>query len=248
MNGRVYLVGAGPGRADLLTVRAAALLAEADVVLYDRLVSAEVLATIRSGALLVDAGKEPGRQEEIQQRVLNELAGYARRYRTVVRLKGGDPMVFGRGGEEWLHLAALGIDVEVVPGISSAVAVPALAGIPLTLRGVAASFAVVTGHRIAGADFDWEAYARIGTLIVLMGVSQRAAIAAALLMHGRAASTPVAWIEQGSTVEQRVVVTTLGQMATVEVESPAVLVVGEVVNVRGRLLGAESLIDYSERS
>lgn len=147
----VYIVGAGPGRADLLTVRAARILARADAVLYDRLVSAEVLELARPGAELHAVGKEEGRQEEIQSHILELMEQCARRHDVVVRLKGGDPMVFGRGAEEWLHMAGLGYAVEVVPGQSSAVAVPELAGIPVTLRGVAGGFAVATGQRKAGA-------------------------------------------------------------------------------------------------
>jgi len=234
---RIFLVGAGPGSADLLTVRAARILAEADVVLYDRLVSAEVLALARADALLVDAGKEHGRQEETQQRILDQLDFYAQRYQRVVRLKGGDPCVFGRGAEEWQWLRERGWDVELVPGISSALAAPALAGIPPTFRGVARSFAVVTGHACGEAEPDWGALAAVDTLIILMGVARRAQIASQLLQAGRSPREPVAFVENATLASERVVVADLGAVAegAVDAANPAVMVVGEVVRVRGLL-------------
>ncbi len=235
---RIYLVGAGPGRADLLTVRAARILARAGAVLYDRLVSSEVLDLVPPSAELIPVGKEEGRQEEIQTRILTQLEECARRHEVVVRLKGGDPMVFGRGAEEWLWLARRGWDVELVPGISSAIAVPALAGIPPTLRGVAGGFAVVTGNRKPGSCQQWDNYATVDTLIVLMGVEQRAHIAACLIDAGRAEQTPVAFIENGTTARERVITTTLGEISRgrVDVSAPAVMVVGEVVKLREQLL------------
>lgn len=235
---RIYLVGAGPGRADLLTVRATKVLARAGAVLYDRLVSPEVLELVPAAAELINAGKEEGRQEEIQARILLQLEECARRHEVVVRLKGGDPMVFGRGAEEWVWLARRGWDVELVPGVSSAVAVPALAGIPPTLRGVAGGFAVVTGNRKPGGCQEWQAYAGVDTLIVLMGVERRAVIAACLIEAGRAAETPVAFIENGTTPRERVVITRLGAVARGEavVAAPAVMVVGEVVTLREELM------------
>jgi uroporphyrin-III C-methyltransferase len=235
---RIYLVGAGPGRADLLTVRAAKLLARAGAVLYDRLVSTEVLDLVPSSAELIPVGKEEGRQEEIQNRILTQLEECAQRHEVVVRLKGGDPMVFGRGAEEWLWLARRGWDVELVPGVSSAIAVPALAGIPPTLRGVAGGFAVVTGNRKPGSCQQWESYAAVDTLIVLMGVEQRAHIAGCLIDAGRSAETPVAFIENGTTARERVLTTTLSavQQGGIDVSAPAVMVVGEVVRLREQLL------------
>ncbi len=234
-NATIYLVGAG--RADLLTLRAARILAEADVVLYDRLVSAEVLGMVRPGAELVDAGKEHGRQEETQARILELLDFWARRRQTVVRLKGGDPCVFGRGAEEWLWLSARGWRVEVVPGISSALAVPELAGIPPTFRGRARSFAVVTGHACGEEEPDWEALARVDTLIILMGVSRRAEIARRLIAARRDPRQPVAFLESGTLAEERIVVTDLVTVAAggVEATNPAVMVAGEVVRVREEL-------------
>ncbi len=236
---KIYLVGAGPGRADLLTLRAAQVLARADVVLYDRLVSAEVLALARPGALLVDAGKEHGRQEETQQRILEQLDFYARRHAHVVRLKGGDPCVFGRGAEEWQWLRERGWEVELVPGISSALAGPSLAGIPPTLRGVARSFAVVTGHACGDDEPDWQALAAVDTLIVLMGVARRAEIARQLIGAGRSSREAVAFVENATLASERVVMSELGAVAEgiVDVANPAVMVVGEVVRRREALAG-----------
>lgn len=236
---KIWIVGAGPGRRDLLTVRACEALAVADVVLYDRLVSAEVLALARPGAILEDAGKEHGRQEEIQQKILEDLDRYARRFRHVVRLKGGDPMVFGRGAEEWAWLRERGWDVEIVPGISSALAAPALAGIPPTFRGVARSFAVVTGHCCEPEGTDWAALAGVDTLIILMGVARRASIAAALIAAGRMPEEPVAFVENATLPAERTVTADLGSVAAglVDVSSPAVMVVGETVRMRELLLG-----------
>jgi uroporphyrin-III C-methyltransferase len=233
---KVYLVGAGPGDPELLTVKAWRLLQRADVVLYDRLVSPGVLEVVNPRAHRIYLGKHEGQQQQIQEQIYAaflRFSGGGGTRRTIVRLKGGDPMVFGRGGEEWMFLSAHGIEAEVVPGVSSSVAVPALAGIPLTFRGVSQSFTVVTGHCQKGAP-EWTRYAAADTLVVLMGVKHRAEIAQALIDAGRCLDMPAAFIERGSTPEERVVVTTLGDIARgeVEVESPAVFVIGEVVNLR----------------
>jgi uroporphyrin-III C-methyltransferase len=232
----IYLVGAGPGRADLLTLRAARLLAIADVVLYDRLVSAEVLALVNPAAEFIFVGKEDGQQECIQERILLELANQGSRHEHVVRLKGGDPMIFGRGAEEWHYLAARGFEVELVPGISSALSVPSLAGVPPTFRGVATGFAVVTGHVREGFNEDLARYAAIDTLIILMGTRHRAQIAKILIAAGRDPHQPACFIENGSTPQERFVETTLAELGEVEVASPAVLVIGEVVKLRGQLV------------
>lgn len=234
----IYLVGAGPGDPDLLTVKAARLLAQAGAVLYDRLVSPEVLALAHPNAELHFVGKHEGEQETIQNEILHLMEDCARRHRIVVRLKGGDPMVFGRGAEEWTWLAQRGWSVEVVPGISSAIAVPSLAGIPPTFRGVSGGFAVVTGHRQEGGCDQWAAYAQVETLIILMGVARRAEIAQCLIRLGRDASQPAAFIENGTTPRERVIVTTLADIAAglVDVSNPAVLVAGEVVRLREALV------------
>lgn len=228
---KVYLVGAGPGDPDLLTRKAARVLETAEVVLHDRLCGEGVLALIPPRAKRIDVGKHEGAQEATQKRILQLMLHYARLGRRVVRLKGGDPMVFGRGGEEWSFLQEHGVEVEVVPGVSSAVAVPELAGIPLTFRGVASGFAVVAGHCRGGCNAQWRQYAGVDTLVILMGVKHRAAIAAALMEAGRRGDEPVAFIENGSTPRQRVVRSTLAAVAAgaVQVEAPAVFVVGEVV-------------------
>lgn len=235
---KVYLVGAGPGDPDLLTIKAARLIAQADVILYDRLVSPEILALAKPGAELVYVGKEKGCAAEIQRRIFGELSLNALRGGVVLRLKGGDPMVFGRGGEEWAYLAQLGVAVEVVPGISSAVAVPSLAAIPLTSRGVARSFAVLTGQDRDGFREEWSGCLGIDTLVILMGVENRGRIARALIDSGRPAHQPCAFIERGSTPRERIVITTLAQIAdgSVEVESPAIWVCGDVVALREDLL------------
>ena len=231
----VYLVGAGPGDPGLLTRRGAKLLARADVVLHDRLVSPAVLDLVPPTARLIDVGKDPdtpggglGRQEEIARL----LVEHGRTSAVVVRLKGGDPFLFGRGGEEVELLARAGIPWEVVPGVTSAFGAPAVAGIPVTQRGLASAVTVVTGRvgEPGGSGGpDWEALAGTeGTLVILMGMTTRAAIADALMRGGRAPETPVAVIERGTTVAQRVARTTLAGLAGVELGSPAVIVIGPV--------------------
>jgi uroporphyrin-III C-methyltransferase len=247
--GKVYLVGAGPGDPDLLTVKAARILGQADVVIYDRLVSAEVLAMANPDAKFIFAGKEKGEQEKIQNRIHELLLENAPQFNCVVRLKGGDPMVFGRGAEEWAHVAAAGIDVEIVPGISSAISVPALAGIPLTCRGVAASFAVIAGHRQSVAQENWSQYTAVDTLVILMGVENRKEIAKHLIRAGRSIEEPVAFIERGSTDRERIVIAKLREVArgTVDVESPAVMVIGQVVRLR-RILHSRNTTTQQEPS
>jgi uroporphyrin-III C-methyltransferase len=236
---KVYLVGAGPGDPDLLTVKAQRILRIADVVLYDRLVSAEVLSVAGPGAELIYVGKHEGEQESTQKLIFDLMVGHARRGRLVVRLKGGDGCVFGRAGEEWLALARAGIEVEVVPGISSALAAPTLAGVPLTFRDMSRGFAVVTGHCAGRTPVDWRDWARVDTLVILMGVKNRAAIASALIDAGRRGDEPAVFVERASTAGERVVETTLGDVARggVDVEAPAVFVIGEVAALRGELAG-----------
>jgi uroporphyrin-III C-methyltransferase len=225
----VWLVGAGPGDPELLTLKAARLLAEADVVLYDRLVSPEILALARPGAELIDVGKRPGGSHT--QVVLNLLlVEVARSGRRVVRLKGGDPFLFGRGGEEVEALAAHGIECEVVPGISSALAAPAAAGVPVTHRNVSRAVTVVTGHEALDTHpVNWSALAQVGgTLVVLMGIERRAAIAARLVECGFGESTPVAVVMNATTPSQRVWSGRLDALGGVDVGSPAVIVIGAV--------------------
>lgn len=225
----VALVGAGPGDPDLLTIKAARLLSDAEVVVHDALVGDGVLALIPDSAERIDVGKRPGRPTP-QDMISALLVELGRQGKRVVRLKGGDPFVFGRGGEEAEALAAAGVPFEVVPGITSSVAAPAAAGIPVTHRGVSAAFTVVTGHRRAGEpDVDWRSLAKVGgTIVILMGVSQRAVIAAELIAGGLDAATPVAAIECATTEEQVVGRWTLGELPHASIHSPAVIVIGAV--------------------
>lgn len=210
-------------------MRAARRLAEADVVVHDALVGDGVLALVPAGVELIDVGKRPG--HAVPQELINTLLVHlARAGRRVIRLKGGDPFVFGRGGEEAQALIEAGIGFEVVPGITSAVAAPAAAGVPVTHRGVAAAFTVVTGHRRAGEpEVDWRALARVGgTIVVLMGVAQRAGIAAELTAGGLAPATSVAVVRSATTGDQVTIRCRLDELADAAVEPPAVLVIGAV--------------------
>ncbi|PYI52894.1 uroporphyrinogen-III C-methyltransferase [Paenibacillus flagellatus] len=237
--GIVHIVGAGPGDPELITVKAMRRIRSADVILYDRLVGAELLAYARPEAVLVDCGKAPGRHAMTQEAIHDALIRYALEGNTVVRLKGGDPFVFGRGGEEALALAARGIPYEVVPGITSAIGAAASAGIPLTHRGVAASFAVVTGSRRHGeeADVRWDLLAHgADTLVIYMGVGRLGSIRDELLKHGKPGSTPVALIERGTSPSERIVTGTLANVQklaeSMKLDNPALIVVGETVRVR----------------
>ena len=238
---KVFIVGAGPGDPGLLTVRAMQLLQSAEVVIYDRLISSAILALIPATAERIYAGKRDGEQAVVQQFICETLIERANAGQRVVRLKGGDPLIFGRGAEEWQVLRDAGVEVELVPGVSSATAVPGLAGIPPTFRGIADGFAVVTGHLRHEADeIDWSKYAAVDTLIILMGVRTRTHIARELIRYGRPAGQAIAFIEKGATPEERVVTATLGEVAAglVEVENPAVFVAGEVVRLRPFLTAA----------
>jgi uroporphyrin-III C-methyltransferase len=224
----VYLVGAGPGDADLLTIRAARLLASADVVVHDRLIGHDVLEVINPNAIRYDVGKLPGRSHS-QERINELLVTLGREYDCVVRLKGGDPFVFGRGGEEVQALVDNAIPVHVVPGISSAFGAPLLAGIPVTHRGLSHGVTVVTGSSLKGSSVDFSQLANPDiTLVVLMGVERRRDIANALIEGGLVPSTPVAAIEWASTSRERVLRGTLQELGALHVVAPAVLVIGPV--------------------
>jgi uroporphyrin-III C-methyltransferase len=231
--GTVHLVGAGPGDPELLTLRAARLLAMADVVVHDALADSEVLALAPAHVERIDVGKRPGRP--VPQELINDLlVQLSARHRCVVRLKGGDPFLFGRGGEEALALQAAGVPFEVVPGITSAIAAPAAAGVPVTQRGVSASVTIVTGHRREGDEdeTDWTALARVGgTIVVLMGVSERAAIARKLIGGGLSLDTPVVAVRFGTRPEQEVARTTLGALGDTPIEAPAAIVIGAVAGL-----------------
>lgn len=237
-SGLVYIVGGGPGDPGLITVKGLDCLRRADVVLYDRLVAQELLTEVSAHAEMIDVGKEPKRHRRSQDEINSLLVEKAREGKIVVRLKGGDPFVFGRGGEECQALAEAGVRYEVVPGVSSAIAVPAYAGIPVTQRGVTTAFTVVAGHT-GGSDsnIDWEAISRIGTIVFLMGVEHLPEIVPQLIAHGRSAGTPAALIQEGTTSNQLIVTGTLADIVEKahDIRPPAVLIVGEVVRLQEQL-------------
>ncbi|MCI2240704.1 uroporphyrinogen-III C-methyltransferase [Paenibacillus sp. TRM 82003] len=240
--GRVVLVGGGPGEPELLTLRGRRRLAEADVVVVDRLAPTGVLAELDPDVEVVDVGKTSGKHPVPQEEINRVLVDAALAGRTVVRLKGGDPYVLGRGGEEVLACRQAGVEVEVVPGVTSAFAVPAAAGIPVTHRGAARCVTVLSGHEDLDGD-DLGALARLaGTLVVLMGVAALDRLAAGLLAAGRDPATPVAVVQDGWTPRQRTTTAPLADIARVArragVQAPAVVVVGEVVDVLGPGPGA----------
>ncbi|XVU26855.1 uroporphyrinogen-III C-methyltransferase [Actinoplanes sp. CA-054009] len=235
----VALVGAGPGDPELITVKGRRLLAAADVVVADRLVPGMLLGDLRPEVEFVDAAKIPYGPQKAQEEINRILVERALEGKFVVRLKGGDPFVFGRGGEEAIACAEAGVPVLVVPGVTSSIAAPALAGIPVTHRGVAHEFTVVSGHVAPDSDaslVDWAALARMrGTIVVLMGLKNLPKIAERLIAEGRAAETPAAVVQEGSTAHQRSLRGTLGSIAADAAEAgihpPAIVVIGDVVHV-----------------
>ncbi len=237
--GRVSLVGAGPGDPELITVRGLRRLRRAEVLLYDRLIHPDLVDEAPAEALRIFVGKAPERPGVGQAAIHRLMIEHARRGRAVVRLKGGDPFVFGRGGEEAAALTAAGVPWEVVPAVSSAIGVPTAAGIPVTHRRLARSFAVVTAHQLDGEGPDWAALASIDTLVVLMGVATLDVVTRELIAGGRDPSTPVAVIARGTLPDERVVVGHLDDIADKVAEAclrpPATVVVGEVVDLRQSL-------------
>jgi uroporphyrinogen III methyltransferase/synthase len=231
----VYLVGAGPGDPGLITVAGAAALERADVVVYDRLASPALLDLAPGDAELISAGKAPGRVELTQDDINALLVERGRTGATVVRLKGGDPFVFGRGGEEAEALAAAGVPFEVVPGVTSAIGAPAYAGIPVTHRGLSTHFTVVTGHEDPSkesTDVDWGALARVGgTLVILMGAGTVGEIARRLIAGGRDPSTPVAAVRNGTRTDQETLRATLATIGDAGVRAPSAIVVGDVAGL-----------------
>ncbi len=239
--GKVYIVGAGPGDIDLITVKGLKCIKESDVILYDRLINKELLNYAKPGAELIFCGKLPNRHAMIQESINESLVRYAMEGKIVTRLKGGDPFVFGRGAEEAEVLANNQIPFEIVPGITSGIAAPAYAGIPVTHRDVSGSFAIVTGHRQAGKndDLKWESLASIDTLAVYMGVKNLPYIVSQLLKFGRAKNTPVALIHWGTYDKQQ---TITGTLETIElivekstISNPSMIIVGEVVALREKI-------------
>ncbi|GAB6065878.1 uroporphyrinogen-III C-methyltransferase [Aquifex pyrophilus] len=238
--GKVYLVGAGPGDPELLTLKAYRLIKEADVILYDALVSEGILSLAREDAIKVYVGKRR-RNHSLSQEEINELIyRYVLSFPKVVRLKGGDPFIFGRGGEELLYLVRRGIEVEVVPGISSFLGASAYSNIPLTHRGVSSSFAVLSGHE--PEKVNWKNYRDVETLVILMGVKRRKDIAKKLLEAGRDPKEPVAFVENATRENQKIFFTRLGEIEEdfPPVNAPAVMLIGNVVKV------VKSVIDLNK--
>src|SRR4051794_4156049 len=241
--GTVYLVGAGPGDPGLVTRRALELVREADVVVYDRLIPGGLLSEVRTDAELRYAGKEPGKPSMEQDAINELLVELGRSGKSVVRLKGGDPFVFGRGGEEAQALAAAGVPFEVVPAVTSGIAAPAYAGIPVTHRDQASAVALITGHEDPAkpeSAIDWDALARFpGTLVFYMGVKQLPEITKRLIAAGRAAETPAAVVERGTLPGQRSVIGTLGDIAerveAAGVKAPAITLVGPVAGLANEI-------------
>jgi uroporphyrin-III C-methyltransferase len=240
--GKVYLVGAGPGDPDLITVKGLKCIQEADVILYDRLINNELLEYAKQGADLIYCGKLPNYHTMKQETINNFLVKFAKKGKVVTRLKGGDPFVFGRGGEEAEALAKNNIPFEIVPGITAGIAAPAYAGIPITHREHGASFAVVTGHRKGNGedDIQWSHLAKgVDTLAIYMGVGNLSYICEQLIKNGKSESTPVALVHWGTYKEQRTITGTLDNIVEIvqkeKVENPSMIIVGEVVKLREKL-------------
>lgn len=238
--GKVYLTGAGPGDIELLTVKALRVIRNADVIIYDRLANPEILEEAKSGCEFVYVGKEDGRHIVPQDDINEIIYQNALKHESVVRLKGGDPFVFGRGGEEAIYLLDRGIKFDIIPGITSAISAPAYAGIPVTHRGVAVSFRVVTGHESPHkkeSQIPWETFKTDDTIVFLMGLHNLVKISKKLIEIGKASNCPCAVISKGTTKEQSVVVGTLENIVekAKDAPTPALIVVGKVVELREQL-------------
>jgi len=246
----VYLVGAGAGDAGLLTLKAAEILKSADVVIYDRLADDEIL-NLCPNAKKIYVGKEAGRHTLKQSEINQLLVEEARKNKVVVRLKGGDPFVFGRGGEEALYLRENDLEFEIIPGVTSAIAVPAYAGIPVTHRGIATSFAVITGHEDPTkpeSTIKWEKISTaVDTLIFLMGIANLPQIVEKLIENGRPPETPAALIRWGTKNSQETIVTTLKEAPNAKIFPPAIFIVGEVVNLREQLKWFDTKVLFGKR-
>lgn len=242
MAGKVYLVGAGPGDPDLITVKGLRCLQSADVILYDRLVNPELLKQAREGSKLVYCGKLPNYHTMKQETINHFLVKYAKKGLQVVRLKGGDPFVFGRGGEEAEECRKNEVPFEIVPGITSGIAASAYAGIPVTHRTLSKSFAFITGHQAGdvAAEHQWSHLAKaVDTICVYMGVSHLSTIAKQLIQNGKSAQTPIALIHWGTLHDQKTVVGTLetivDRVREAQISNPSMIVIGEVVSLHNRL-------------
>jgi len=238
--GKVYLTGAGPGDIELLTVKALRVIKDADVIIYDRLANPDILEEAKDGCEFVYVGKEDGRHIMPQDDINEVIYQNALKHKTVVRLKGGDPFVFGRGGEEALYLLERDTKFDIIPGITSAISAPAYAGIPVTHRGVAVSFRVVTGHESPNkkiSQIPWDNFKTDDTIVFLMGLHNLPKISKKLIEIGKAKEYPVAVISKGTTKDQSVVVGTLENIVekTKDVPTPALIVVGKVVELREQL-------------
>lgn len=237
---KVYLTGAGPGDIELMTVKALRLVQNADVVIYDKLANPEILKEVKENTELIFVGKEKGNHRVPQDKINEIIYQCALKYENVVRLKGGDPFVFGRGGEEALYLKERNIKFEIIPGVTSAISVPAYAGIPVTNRGITPSFRVVTGHRKSSdniANINWSSFIEDETIVFLMGLHNIKLIVTKLLEVGKRKDYPCAIISNGTTKNQKVISGTLEDIVSKskKAQSPAIIIVGEVVNLRDEL-------------
>ncbi len=236
----VYLTGAGPGNMDLLTVKALRVVREADVIIYDRLANPDILKEAKDGCEFVYVGKEDKKHSLPQEQINEVIYQNSLKYDNIVRLKGGDPLVFGRGGEEGIYLYDRGVKFEFIPGVTSAIAVPQYAGIPVTHRGITVSFRVVTGHESSNKEHSqitWENFKSDDTIVFLMGLHRLKTIAKKLIEIGKPRDYPVAVISRGTTKDEKTVVGTLEniwQLAK-DLPTPALIVVGEVVKLREQL-------------
>lgn len=236
MERKTVLAGTGPGDIELVTIKTLNAVKEADIILYDALIPKELLDYKKPGAEQIFVGKRAGKHSMKQEEINELLLECSRKYKYTLRLKGGDPFVFGRGGEEFLYLKEHGITPLVLPGLSSSTSAPLLSNIPITHRGVSTSFTVLTGHEMAGSTVDFDALAKLnGTIIVLMGIGNTEIISEKLMNAGKPKNTPVAFIEKASTKDQRLTITTLENAYKTKIEkdiqTPGIIVIGDVVNV-----------------
>lgn len=253
--GKVYLVGAGPGDVDLITVKGMKCIQRADVILYDRLINQQLLSYAKQEADLIYCGKLPSYHSMKQETINRFLVKHAQQGKVVVRLKGGDPFIFGRGGEEAVFLAKHGISFEIVPGITSGIAAPAYAGIPVTHRALSSTFAFVTGHRQHNKEdrICWESLAKgIDTLAIYMGVGNLPYICDQLIKYGRSKSTPAAIVHWGTTNNQQTITGTLHSIVEIaresHIQNPSIIIIGEVVKLRDSIQWFEQAITKESRN